>query len=169
MVLMNSRKQPVELLEPLLCSMLTCARIYSQSRNHTVDRATFLNWLNLALHNPFERGSPLLGSLASSVVVSVAVNCDDALPLKKEQRLAIASVMKALEVRGEDVCINTNLVRREDELAVYLAYGLVACPQHFSMHGCCLRKRNILSIVTTSRTVTVYSIVHHRRWSPSTL
>ena len=39
---------------------------------------------------------------------------------------------------------------------------------------CCLRKRNIFSIVTTSNTVTVshrptvYSNVHHRRWSPST-
>ena len=43
------------------------------------------------------------------------MNCDDALALKKraqEQRIAIASVMKALKVRGEDVCINPNLVRR---------------------------------------------------------
>ena len=49
------------------------------------------------------------------------MNCGDALPLNKlaqEQRLAMARVMKALEVRGEDVCINPNLVRRrEDELA----------------------------------------------------
>ena len=49
--------------------------------------------------------------------MSVAVNCNDALLLEKfplvarEQRLAVASVRKALKVRGEDVFINTNLVR----------------------------------------------------------
>ena len=50
------------------------------------------------------------------------MNCDDALLLKKlaqEQRLAIAGVMKALTVRSEGVFINPNLVRSEDELAVY--------------------------------------------------
>ena len=49
--------------------------------------------------------------------MSVAVNCNDALllekvpPVAKEQRLAVASVRKAVKVRGEDVFINTNLVR----------------------------------------------------------
>ena len=60
------------------------------------------------------------------------MNCDDALPLKKlaqEQRLAIAILMTALKVRGEDVRINRNLVRREDERAMYFTYGLVACPR----------------------------------------
>ena len=55
-------------------------------------------------------------------VPSVAVNCDDAPPLKKlaqEQSLAIASVMKAVKVRDEDACTNPNLVRREHEFAVY--------------------------------------------------
>ena len=49
--------------------------------------------------------------------MSVAVNCNDdllmekVLPVAKEKRLAVASVRKAVEVRGEDVFINTNLVR----------------------------------------------------------
>ena len=49
--------------------------------------------------------------------MSVAVNCSDALllekvpPVAKEQRLVVASVRKALKVWGEDVFINTNLVR----------------------------------------------------------
>ncbi len=49
--------------------------------------------------------------------MSVALNCNDALllekvpPVAKEQRLAVASVRKAVKVRGEDVFINTNLVR----------------------------------------------------------
>ena len=68
------------------------------------------------------------------------MNCDDALPLKKlaqEQCIAITSMLKALKVRGEDVSINPNLVRREDELAVYFTYGLAACPRHFSMIAVC--------------------------------
>ena len=49
--------------------------------------------------------------------MSVAVNCNDALllekvpPVAREQRLAVASVRKAVKVRGEDVFTNTNLVR----------------------------------------------------------
>ena len=80
----------------------------SQSLNH-VHAATFLNRLNL--HNP----SPLLTSLVSSIVVSAAVDCDDALllekvpPVAKEQRLAVASVRNAVKL---DVFINTTLVRR---------------------------------------------------------
>ena len=46
-----------------------------QKRDHA-DTATFLTWLDL--HHPFQRASPLLASLASGVVASVAVNCDDA-------------------------------------------------------------------------------------------
>ena len=50
-------------------------------------------------------------------MVSVAVNCNDALllekvpPVEKEQRLAVASVRKAVKVRGEDVFIINKLVR----------------------------------------------------------
>ena len=50
------------------------------------------------------------------LLASIAVNSNDALPLEKvptgakEQRLAVASVRAAVEVRGEDVFINTNLV-----------------------------------------------------------
>ena len=49
--------------------------------------------------------------------MSVAVNGNDALllekvpPVAEEQRLGIASVRKVVKVRGEDVFINTNLVR----------------------------------------------------------
>ena len=45
------------------------------------------------------------------------MNCNDALllekvpPVAKEQRLAVASLRTAMKVRGEDVFINTNLVR----------------------------------------------------------
>ena len=45
------------------------------------------------------------------------MNCNNALllekvpPVAKEQRLAVVSVRKAVKVRGEDVFINTNLVR----------------------------------------------------------
>ena len=48
---------------------------------------------------------------------SVAVNCNDGLlldkvpPVAKEQRLAVESVRTSVKVRGEDVFINTNLVR----------------------------------------------------------
>ena len=68
------------------------------------------------------------------------MNCDDALLLKKiaqEQRIVIARVMKALKLRGEDVCINPNRVRREDELAVCFTYWLAACPRHFSKIAVC--------------------------------
>ena len=49
--------------------------------------------------------------------MSVSLNCTDALllenvpPVAKEQRLAVASARKAVKVRGEDVFINTNIVR----------------------------------------------------------
>ena len=49
--------------------------------------------------------------------MSVSVNCNDALLMEKaptvakEQRLAVASVRKAVKVRDEDVFTNTNLVR----------------------------------------------------------
>ena len=58
-----------------------------------------------------------IASLVCSIVVSIAVNCSDALllekvpPVAKEQRLAVASVRKAVKVPSEDVFINTNLVR----------------------------------------------------------
>ena len=45
------------------------------------------------------------------------MNCNDALllekvpPVARVQRLAVASVRTAVKVRGEDVFINTNLVR----------------------------------------------------------
>ena len=45
------------------------------------------------------------------------MNCNNALlletvpPVAKEQSLAVASVRTAVKVRGEDVFINTNLVR----------------------------------------------------------
>ena len=47
----------------------------------------------------------------------VAVNGNDALlmekvhPVEKEERLDVASVRKAVRVRGEDVFTNTNIVR----------------------------------------------------------
>ena len=43
-------------------------------------------------------------------------------PVAKEQRLAVASVRTAVKVRGEDVFINTNIVRWWDELAGYFTY-----------------------------------------------
>ncbi len=51
------------------------------------------------------------------MLASVAVNCNDDLlmekvaPIAKEYRLAVASVRKAVKVRGEDVFTSTNLVR----------------------------------------------------------
>ena len=96
----------------------------NQKRDHA-DTATFLTWLNL--YHPFQRASPLLASLASGVVASAAVNCDDALsvgeasmkamegkrfseiPLQRRNNVrSLASVTKAVKVRGEDVCINPN-------------------------------------------------------------
>ena len=58
-----------------------------QKRDHA-DTVTFLTWLNL--HHPFQRASPLLASLASGVVASAAVNCDDALSVGEAS-------MKAME------------------------------------------------------------------------
>ena len=68
----------------------------------------------ISLSNQAEPAQPI-----SRVVLlaSVALNCNDALllekvpPVAKEQRLAVASVRTAVKVRGEDVFINTNLVR----------------------------------------------------------
>ena len=84
-----------------------------------------------------------------------AVNCDDALSVGEAsmkamegkqfseihlQRMnylrSLASVTKAVKVRGEDVCINPNqlfhrivcIVRSEEELAEYLIYELAAMP-----------------------------------------
>ena len=136
-----------------------------QKRDHA-HTATFLTWLDR--HHPFQRASPLLASLASGVVASAAVNCDDALSvgeasMKEGKRFSeihlqrtnnvrsLASVTKAVEVRGEDVCINPNqlfhrivcIVRSEEELAEYLTYELAACPpRHFSMTARCGRETN---------------------------
>ena len=52
------------------------------------------------------------------------MNCHDTLllekvPLVAKERLAVASVRTAVKVRGEDVFINTNIVRWWGELAEY--------------------------------------------------
>ena len=84
--------------------------------NHA-DTATFVTW---NLHNPFQRASPLLACLASGVVASAAVNCDDVLFVGEESMYAmegklfseihmqrknkvrsLASVTKVGKVRGE--------------------------------------------------------------------
>ena len=142
-----------------------------QKRDHA-DTATFLTWLDL--QHPFQRASPLLASLASGVVASAAVNCDDALSVgeasmkamegkrfseihlqRRNNVRSLASVTKAVKVRGEDVCINPNqlfhrivcIVRSEEELAEYLTYELAACPPAL-FDDCSLRKGNKSSIVT---------------------
>ena len=105
---------------------------------------------------------------------STAVNCDDALSVgeasmkamegkrfseihlqRRNNVRSLASVTKAVKVRGEDVCINPNqlfhrivcIVRREEELAEYLTYELAACPLAL-FDDCSLRKGNKSSIVT---------------------
>ena len=135
-------------------------------RDHA-DTATFIT--SLDLHHPFQRASPLLASLASGVVASRAVNCDDALSVgeasmkamegkrfseihlqRRNNVRSLASVTKAVKVRGEDVCMNPNqlfhrivcIVRSEEELAEYLTYELAACPRHFSMTARCGRETN---------------------------
>ena len=142
-----------------------------QKRDHA-DTATFLTWLDL--HHPFQRASHLLASLASGVVASAAVNCDDALSVgeasmkamegkrfsdihlqRRNNVRSLASVTKAVKVRGEDVCINPNqlfhrivcIVRSDEELAEYLTYELAACPPAL-FDDCSLRKENKSSIVT---------------------
>ena len=139
-------------------------REFNQKRDHA-DTATFLTWLNL--QHPFQRALPLLASLASGVVASAAVNCDDALSVGEESLKAmegkrfsdihlqrrnnvrsLTSVTEAVKVRGEDVCINPNqlfhrivcIVRSEEELAEYLAYELTACPRPVSMTALCGRE-----------------------------
>ena len=144
----------------------------SSKRRDQADTATFLTWLNL--HNPFQRASPLLASLASGIVANAAVNCDDALLVGEASMKAmegklfseihlqrnnnvrsLASVTNAVKVRGEAVCINPNqlfhrtvcIVRSEEVLAGYLKYELAAChPAPFD--DCSLRKGNKSSIVT---------------------
>ena len=144
----------------------------SSQRRDSADTATFVTWLNL--HNPFQRASPLLASLASGVVANAAVNCDAALFVgeaymkamegklfseihlqRKNNVRSLASVTKAVKVRGEDACINPNqlfhrivcIVRSEEELAGYLTYELAACPPAL-FDDCSLRKGNKSSIVT---------------------
>ena len=72
------------------------------------------------------------------------MNCHDTLllekvpPVAKEQRLAVASVRTAVKVRGEDVFINTNIVRWWDELAEYFTYEF-NCSMPPTLFGdCCL-------------------------------
>ena len=68
---------------------------------------------------------------------------------------SLASVTKAVKVRGEDVCIHPNqlfhrivcIVRSEEELAEYLTYELAACPPAL-FDDCSLRKGNSSFIVT---------------------
>ena len=68
---------------------------------------------------------------------------------------SLASVEKAVKVRGEDVCINPNqlfhrivcIVRSEEGLAEYLTYELAACPPAL-FDDCSLRKGNKSSIFT---------------------
>ena len=140
----------------------------SDQKRDRADTATFLTWLDL--HHPFQRASPLLASLASGVVASAAVNCDDALSVgEASMRLwkgsgsvkstcregTMSGLTKAVKVRGEDVCINPNqlfhrivcIVRSEEELAEYLTYELAACPPAL-FDDCSLRKGNKSSIVT---------------------
>ena len=148
-----------------------------QKRDHA-DTATFLTWLDL--HHPFQRASPLLASLASGVVASVAVNCDDALSVGEASMKAmegkrfneihlqrgynvrsLASVTKAVKVRGEDVCINPNqlfhqivciarsevcIVKRRGACRVLNIRGGSMPPALFD--DCSLRKGNKSSIVT---------------------
>ena len=57
-------------------------------------------------------------------------------------------------MHGEDACINPNLMRREDELAVYFTLWVSSIISTF-LYDCCLWTRNMFSIVTTSHTVTV--------------
>ena len=134
----------------------------SQRRDHA-GTATFLTWLNL--HNPFHRASPLLASLASGVVANAAVNCDNALSAgeasmkamewklfskiqlrRKNSVRSLASVTKAVKVRGEDVCINPN--------------------QLFHRIVCIVR--SVEELAGWVLNIRVGSSVHHRRWSYST-
>ena len=102
-------------------------------------------------------------------MASAAVNCDDALSVgeasmkamegkvfseihlqRRNNVRSLASVTKAVKVRGEDVCINPYqlfhrivcIVRSEEELAEYLTYELAACPRPFSMTAHCGRETN---------------------------
>ena len=102
-------------------------------------------------------------------MASTAVNCDDALSVgeasmkamegkrfseihlqRRNNVRSLASVAKAVKVRGEDVCINPNqlfhrivcIVRSEEELAEYLTYELAACPRPFPMTARCGRETN---------------------------
>ena len=101
----------------LTSEQLVDLRESNQRRDHA-DTTTFVTWLNL--HNPFQRASPLLASLASDVASSAAVNCDDALSVGEASMKAmegklfseihlqrnnnvrtLASMTKAVQVRGE--------------------------------------------------------------------
>ena len=72
------------------------------------------------------------------------MNCHHALllqkvpPVAKEQRIAIASVRTAVKVRGEDVFINTNIVRWWDELAGYFTYAFNCSMPPTLIGDCCL-------------------------------
>ena len=98
--------------------MARLARYMALYKSYILLLLLFVTWLNL--HNPFQRASPLLASLASGVVASAAVNCDDALSVgeaymdamegklfseihlqRKNNVRSLASVTKAVKVRGE--------------------------------------------------------------------
>ena len=66
-------------------------------------------------------------------------------------------------MRSEGVFINPNLVRSEDELAVYFTYGLAACPRHFSMIAVCGKETYfpLSRLRTQLPSATIYAIVHH--------
>ena len=121
----------------LASEQLVDVRESNQRRDHA-DTTTFVTWLNL--HNPFQRASPLLASLASDVAASAAVNCDDSLlvgdasmkamegKLFSEIHLQRNNSVSKYEEGGAStrrgVCVNPNqlfhrivcIVRSEEEL-----------------------------------------------------
>ena len=100
------------------------------------------------------------------MVANVYATCHDVIPmaklptLAKEQRLAIASVTETVQMRGEYLCINHNLVGEERTILQGISYG---SEQHVPDTFRCLRNNNMFSIVTV-----LGHLAHSDRQPPST-
>ena len=125
----------------------------SHQTRDLADMNTFKDWL--AIHNPFNRPTPLLTSLSNGIVANEKVNCDNAyavgrvsmktmegkvfsnIHLQRRNNIrSLSTVTKAIRIKDTHITINPNqlfhrivcVVKSESDLASYLAYELSPRP-----------------------------------------
>ena len=142
----------------------------SRKSRDITDMNTFKIWLSQ--HNPFNRTSPLLTSIASGIVANDNVNCDEASPVglasmkkmvgktfldihlqQKRNVKSLATVSRSIRVKDNQININPNqlfhrilcVTKREEDLQSYLKYELAARPPSlFDDLSLCKGKKTVL-------------------------